>query len=78
MAQKNDNKAQKPNIFVRMGRRLKETFSELKRVTWPTFPKVIKGTCVVLVVVAIFTVVVTAINYGLQELLQVITNIKGI
>ena len=70
MAQKNDNKAQKPNIFVRMGRRLKETFSELKRVTWPTFPKVIKGTCVVLVVVAIFTVVVTAINYGLQELLQ--------
>ena len=78
MAQKNDNKAQKPNIFVRMGRRLKETFSELKRVTWPTFPKVIKGTYVVLVVVAIFTVVVTAINYGLQELLQVITNIKGI
>ena len=78
MAQKNDNKAQKPNIFVRMGRRLKETFSELKRVTWPTFPKVIKDTCVVLVVVAIFTVVVTAINYGLQELLQVITNIKGI
>ena len=78
MAHKNDNKAQKPNIFVRMGRRLKETFSELKRVTWPTFPKVIKGTCVVLVVVAIFTVVVTAINYGLQELLQVITNIKGI
>ena len=78
MAQKNDNKAQKPNIFGRMGRRLKETFSELKRVTWPTFPKVIKGTCVVLVVVAIFTVVVTAINYGLQELLQVITNIKGI
>ena len=78
MAQKNDNKAQKPNIFVRMGRRLKETFSELKRVTWPPFPKVIKGTCVVLVVVAIFTVVVTAINYGLQELLQVITNIKGI
>lgn len=77
MAQK-DNKAQKPNIFVRMGRRLKETFSELKRVTWPSFPKVVKGTCVVLVVVVIFTVVVTAINYGLQELLQVITNIKGI
>ena len=75
MAQKNDNKAQKPNIFVRMGRRLKETFSELKRVTWPTFPKVIKGTCVVLVVVAIFTVVVTAINYGLQELLNLITKI---
>ena len=78
MAQKNDNKVKKPNIFVRMGRKLKETFSELKRVTWPTFPKVVKATCVVLVVVVIFTVIVTAINYGLQELLNLITNIKGI
>ena len=78
MAQKNDNKVKKPNIFVRMGRKLKETFSELKRVTWPTFPKVVKATCVVLVVVAIFTVVITAINYGLQELLNLITNIKGL
>ena len=48
--QKNQD-AKKPNIFVRMGRKLKETFSELKRVTWPTFPKVLKSTCVVLVVV---------------------------
>ena len=78
MAQKNDNKVKKPNIFVRMGRKINETFSELKRVTWPTFPKVVKATCVVLVVVVIFTVVVTAINYGLQELLNVVTNIKGI
>ena len=78
MAQKNDNKVKKPNIFVRMGRKIKETFSELKRVTWPTFPKVVKATCVVLVVVVMFTVVVTAINYGLQELLNVVTNIKGI
>ena len=44
MAQKNDNKVKKPNIFVRMGRKLKETFSELKRVTWPSFPKVVKAT----------------------------------
>ena len=65
----------KPNIFVRAGRKLKETFSELKRVTWPTFPKVVKTTCVVLVVVVVFTVIVTGINYGLQALLDVITNI---
>ena len=78
MAQKSDNKVKKPNIFVRMGRKLKETFSELKRVTWPTFPKVVKATCVVLVVVIAFTVVITAINYGLQELLGLITDIKGI
>lgn len=77
MAQQ-DNKAKKPNIFVRMGRKLKETFSELKRVTWPTFPKVVRATCVVLVVVVVFTVTVTLINYGLQELLNLITSIKGI
>ena len=78
MAQKNDNKVKKPNFFVRVGRKFKETFSELKRVTWPTFPKVVKATCVVLVVVIAFTIVATAINYGLQELLKVITGIKGL
>ena len=78
MAQKNDNKDKKPNIFVRMGRKLKETFSELKRVSLPSFPKVVKATCLVLVVVVVFDVVITAINYGLQELLSLITNIKGI
>ncbi|MCD8307422.1 MAG: preprotein translocase subunit SecE [Clostridia bacterium] len=75
MASQKDAKAKKPNIFVRMGRRLKETFSELKRVTWPSFPKVVKATVVVLVVVLAFTVVVTAINFGLQALLDLLTSI---
>lgn len=66
-------KGKKPNIFVRMGRKLKEVFSELKRVTWPTFPKVLKATGVVLVVVLVFLVVVTGINQGLQRLLELIT-----
>lgn len=78
MAQKSDNKVGKPNIFVRIGRKFKETFSELKRVSWPTFPNVVKATCVVLVVVIAFTAVATLINYGLQELLGLITGIKGI
>ena len=78
MAQKDNNNAKKPNIFVRMGKKLKETFSELKRVTWPTFTKVVKSTCVVLVVVLAFTVVITAVNYGLQALLNLINGITGI
>ncbi len=77
MAKQVNKEEKKPNIFVRMGRKLKETFSELKRVTWPSFPKVVRSTCVVLVVVVVFLVVVTAINFGLQELLKVITNING-
>ena len=75
MANQKNSDAKKPNIFVRMGKKLKETFSELKRVTWPTFPKVVRGTCVVLVVVVAFTVIVTGINYGLQALLDLITGI---
>ncbi len=75
MAASNKNDVKKPNIFVRMGRKLKEVFSELKRVTWPTFPKVVKSTGVVLVVVLVFLVVVTGINFGLQALLDLVTGI---
>ncbi len=75
MAKQVGKDEKKPNFFVRMGKKLKETFSELKRVTWPTFPKVVKSTCVVLVVVLVFLVVLTGINYGLQELLKLITKI---
>ena len=67
---KANNKEKKPGI----GKKLKDTFSELKRVTWPTFPKVVKATGVVLVVVLIFTVIVTGINFGLQSLLDLATN----
>ncbi len=72
---KGPDKNKKPNIFVRMGRKIKETFSELKRVTWPTFGKALKATGVVLVIVLIFTVIVTGINYGLSELLDLMVNI---
>ena len=67
---KKKDKDKKPNIFVRMGRKLKETFSELKRVSWPTFGKALKATGVVLVIVLIFTVIVSGVNFGLSELLK--------
>ena len=66
-------KNKKPNVFVRMGRKLKETFSELKRVTWPTWGKALKATGVVLVIVLIFTVAVTLVNVGFTELLRLLT-----
>ncbi len=73
--QKKQDKNKKPNVFVRMGRKLKETFSELKRVTWPTFGKAVKATGVVLLITLIFTVIVTGFNYGLSELLKLLTAI---
>lgn len=74
---KKQNKDKKPNVFVRMGRKLKETFSELKRVTWPSFGKALKATGIVLVIVLAFTVIVTGVNYGFSELLQFITTWGG-
>ena len=65
----------KPNIFVRMGRKIKEVFSELKKVTWPSFGKVVKAAGVVIAVVVAFLIVFTAINYGLNTLLGLLTDI---
>lgn len=69
----NSDKNKKPNIFVRIGRKIKETFLELKRVTWPSFGKAVKSTGVVIAIVLIFTVIVTGINYGFNALLGLIT-----
>ena len=71
---KKPDRNKKPNIFVRMGRKIKETFSELKRVTWPTFGKALKATGIVLVIVLVFVVVITGINSGLAALLDLMTN----
>ncbi len=72
-AKKSKKKDKKPGIFRRIGARLKDTFSELKKVIWPTFPKVVKQTGVVLVVVIIFLIVITAFDFGLLHLLGLMT-----
>lgn len=73
---KNDkNKKQKgkkekgPNVVVKKS---KETFSELKKVSWPSFKTVVKNTGVVIVVVLLFTVVLFGIDRGLAALYNLI------
>ncbi len=68
------NKNKKPNIFVRMGRKLKEVFSEIKKVSWPSFSKVMKQTGIVLVVVSLFLVVISLMDLGLTQLLALLTS----
>ena len=63
-------KNKKPNWFRRVGAKIKETFSELKRVTWPKFGTAIKTTGVVLVIVAAFLIVITGVDSGLNALLK--------
>ena len=65
-------KAKKENIFVRFFKKIKEVFSEIKKVSWPSFSKVIKQTGVVVAVVLIFIVIITLIDTGLIALLNLI------
>ena len=53
-------------------RKTKETFAELKKVTWPSFADVCKKTGVVLVVVLIFAFIIFGIDTGLGALMQLL------
>lgn len=52
--------------------KVKDTFRELKKVSWPSFGKVLRGTGTVLSVVVFFTAVLFAIDYGLSELYKLL------
>ena len=62
----------KPGFFAKLGNKIKDVFAELKRVSWPTFGKVVKQTGVVIAVVLVFLVVITAFDFGLSELLKLV------
>ena len=63
-------KSNKPNFFKRIGIKIKEVVSELKKVTWPSFGKVVKHTGVVIAVVAVFLIVITLMDWGLTAALK--------
>ena len=69
---KKEKKNKKPGFFKRFGSKAKDIFSELKKVSWPTFGKVVKQTGVVIAVVVIFLVVIFAFDSGLLELLKLV------
>lgn len=75
------NKKKEPGrvsrFFRKIGRKFKEMFSELGKVTWPTFGKVVKNTGIVLVVIIIFLVVISLFDYGLGFLLDLVTEIAA-
>lgn len=56
---KKEKKEKKGGLF----KKLKEAWSELKKVTWPGFSTVVKRTGVVILVALIFTVVLFGIDY---------------
>lgn len=64
---KNNKKQDKPKKEKKSAKKkVGEIFSELKKVSWPSFGTVVKSTCVVIAVVAICTVFL----FGIDKLLS--------
>ena len=61
----------KPNVFVRMGKAIKNFFKnskgDLKKITWPDAKEVIKGTVVTIVCIAIVGALVFLVDLGLTK-----------
>lgn len=68
-------KNKKENIFKRFFKKVKEVFSEIKKVSWPTPSKVVKQTSVVLGVSLMFMIIITLMDLGLGWLLGLLTGI---
>ena len=62
-----EKKEKKGGLF----RKLKEAWSELKKVTWPSFSTVIKQLGCVLAIVVTLLVIIMVIDFGLGYLLKV-------
>lgn len=54
------------------GKKIKEIFSELKKVSWPSFGKVVKQTGVVIAVVLFFLIVIGVADIGLGALYKLL------
>lgn len=70
-AAKGSNKKDKPNFFVRSGKSAKKFFKdfkgECKKIDRPNAQTILKSTGVVLLVVALVSVFVFALDFGLKE-----------
>ncbi|MBR2908744.1 MAG: preprotein translocase subunit SecE [Clostridia bacterium] len=73
--QKNTKKSVKAKDQKQKRSRVKETMSELKKVSWPSFGKTMKQTGMVISVVVLFMLVTLGIDSLLSWLLKLITNI---
>ena len=79
------NTAEKKNIFKRIGgffvrlvkgigRKFKEMFYELKKVTWPTKKDMINYSVVVLVFIVIMGVIIGVIDLGAGKLVELLVS----
>ena len=66
-------KAKRPGLFKRLGAFFVKSWSELKKVSWPSFKTVLKNTGIVLLVVLFFAVII----YGVDALFAYLVSLMS-
>ena len=66
-------KAKKPGLFKRLGNFFVKSWSELKKVSWPTFDTVLKNTGIVLLVVLFFALLLFGVDRLFAWLISLIS-----
>jgi len=61
-------------FFVGIGRKFKETYFELKKVTWPTKKDIVNYSVVVLVFMVIMGVIIGMIDLGAGKLVELLVS----
>lgn len=69
-------KAKKPNVFKRLGSFFAKSWSELKKVSWPSAKTVMKNTGIVLLVVLFFGVIILGFDTLFAWLVKLMSQIK--
>ena len=53
----------KPNLFKRLAKWFREMKSELKKVSWPTFPQLVNNTGIVIIAIILVGAVVALLDF---------------
>ena len=74
-------KAKKPNIFVRIGRRIAKFFrdynSERKKISWKPWPEVCKSALIVVVTVVVFAAIIFGMDTVFHSLFEWLRTLIG-
>jgi len=70
--QSSDKPEKKGNIFVRIGRTIRDTRGEMKKVVWPTRKQALNNTMIVLAFMAVMAVIIGIFDLGLGTLIRTV------
>ena len=72
---KNKDAEKNPIVPVKVKKYLRDTRGEFKKITWPTFPTVVRNTLVVLAMCAVTAVVIIVVDVVCSELVNLLMSL---